>query len=428
MTKEKELKDAKTRALLLLLAATVLFVVTVFLPPGAWVDALKAVSEAAMVGGLADWFAVAALFTRIRTPFPFISSHTAIIPKNKDKIADNLAVFIQEKFLDVASIVGLIRKHDPAQKIADWLVMPAQADQLGRYIVQLLAGILDFVEDTRIQQFVKQALHALMEKVDLSKSMGAMLDHLTQGGRHQELLDGGIDQLVKLLKEPETGRFISQKIIEWLKIRHPLKEKILPSEWLGDHGAELIANAIHELLAEVARNPEHQLRVSFDAVVHRLVARLKSDPEFLQKGEEIKRYLQNDENFNGYIRELWGQLRGWLQRDLASPDSAVHQKVMAGGQWVGRALAQDAALRESLNRHMEDAARKMAPDFAQFLTRHISDTVKNWNAGDMSRQIELNIGKDLQAIRINGTIVGGIIGGLLYLFSLAPGWLHRLAA
>lgn len=428
LNKEKELKQAKTRALLLLLAATASFVITVFLPPGAWVDALKAIFEAAMVGGLADWFAVSALFTRIPTPFPFISAHTAIIAKNKNKIADNLGGFIQEKFLDVPSVVALIRKHDPAQKMADWLAAPANADQLGRYSVQLLAGILDFVEDGRIQKFIRQATHAVFEKVDLSRAVGAILDNLTQGGRHQELLDGGIEQLLKLLKEPETGRFISQKIIEWLKSRHPLKEKILPSEWLGDHGAELIASAIHALLAEVAQNPAHQLRVNFDEVVKRLVCRLKSDPAFIDKGEEIKRYLQNDENINIYISSLWGRLRDWLKGDLSSPDSVLHHKLMAAGQWVGATLAQDAALRESLNRHMEDAARKMAPDFAQYLTRHISDTVKNWDAGDMSRQIELNIGKDLQAIRINGTLVGGIIGGLLYLFSRLPDLLRGLTA
>ena len=426
MTKEQDLNKAKTRALLLLLAATAVFGVTVFLPRGGWVDALKAVSEAAMVGGLADWFAVTALFTRIPTPFPFITAHTAIIPKNKDKIADNLGVFIQDKFLDVPSIVALIQKHDPAQKMADWMATPAHASQLGRYSVQLLAGVLDFVEDARIQKFIRQAVNAGLEKIDLSRTVGAVLDHLTQGGRHQELLEGGIAQLLKLLKEPATGRFISQKIIEWLKSRHPLKEKILPSEWLGDHGAELIANAIHALLAEVAKNPAHQLRANFDGVVQRLISQLKADPAFLAKGDEIKRYLQNDPHFNDYISQLWGQWRAWLKTDLGSPQSVLHRQLSAAGQWVGNTLAQDAALRAALNRHLEDAARQMAPDFAEYLTRHISDTVKRWDATDMSRQIELNIGKDLQAIRINGTLVGGLVGGLLYAFSLLPDWLARL--
>jgi uncharacterized membrane-anchored protein YjiN (DUF445 family) len=111
---------------------------------------------------------------------------------------------------------------------------------------------------------------------------------------------------------------------------------------------------------------------------------------------------------------MWGELRAWLKRDLQRADSALHARVAAMGQWVGRELANDPALRQSLNDHLEDAARSMAPDFARFLTRHISDTVKNWDSREMSRQIELNIGKDLQYIRINGTIVGGFIGLLLY--------------
>ena len=304
MTKDQELKQAKTRALLLLLGAAAVFVVTVFLPRSGWVDALKAISEAAMVGGLADWFAVTALFNRIPTPFPFITAHTAIIPKNKDKIADNLGVFIQDKFLDAPSLVALIQKHDPAQKVADWLATPAQARQLGRTVAQLLSGVLDFVEDARINVFIRQALQAVFDKIDLSKSMGAILAQLTQDGRHQALLNGGIAQLVKLLKEPETSRFISQKIIAWLKSRHPLKEKILPSEWLGDHGAELMANAIQELLAEVAKDPNHQLRTNFDAVVQQLLVRLTSDPAFLAKGDEIKRYLKNDPQVNDYIHGL----------------------------------------------------------------------------------------------------------------------------
>jgi uncharacterized membrane-anchored protein YjiN (DUF445 family) len=426
MTKEHELNKAKTHALLLLLGATAVFVVTVFLPRSGWVDALKAISEAALVGGLADWFAVTALFTRIPTPFPFITAHTAIIPNNKNKIADNLGVFIQDKFLDVPSIVALIKKHDPAQKMADWLATPAHATQLGRYVAQLLAGVLDFVEDARIQKFIRQALQAVFDKIDLSKSMGVILGQLTQNGRHQELLDGGIAQLVKLLQEPETSRFISQKIIEWLKRRHPLKEKILPSEWLGEHGATLMANALQELLAVVAKDPAHQLRANFDGVVQRLLVRLASDPAFLEKGDEIKRYLQNDPQVNGYIHALWGELRCWLKTDLSSSTSVLQRHMTAAGQWVGRTLAQDTALRDALNRHLEEAARQMAPDFAQYLTRHISDTVKHWDATDMSRQIELNIGKDLQAIRINGTLVGGLIGGLLYGFSLLPDWLARL--
>lgn len=413
--KETELKQIKYRALLLLLAAACIFVTMAFLPRSPWVDGFKAISEAAMVGALADWFAVVALFKKI--PIPFISAHTNIIPNNKDKIADNLAIFVQEKFLDVSSIVALIRKHDPAQKITDWLSAPANTALLGNYVIKMVGSILDLTDDARIQTFLKNALYAVLAKLDLSKSTGTILDTLTKDGRHQELLDAAIVQVVSLLRAPTSRDFIAKHIADWLKRDHPMKEKILPTNWLGEHGAELIANALDKVLIQVGEDPTHQLRRNFDEVVQRLIERLKADPIFLEKGEEIKRYLRDGEVIGVYIKDLWGQLRGWLKQDMARSDSEMHEKVVAMGKWVARELAQNPELRQSLNDHMEDAARAMAPDFAQFLKRHISDTVKHWDPVEMSRQIELNIGKDLQFIRINGTIVGGFIGLLLYLSS-----------
>ncbi|WP_454873626.1 DUF445 domain-containing protein [Paraburkholderia xenovorans] len=412
MNKAIELKKAKRTPLLLLLAAACVFVVTAFMPRGIWVDGIKAIAEAAMVGALADWFAVAALFRRV--PIPLVSAHTAIIPRNKHKIADNLAVFVQDKFLDVPSLVGLIQKHNPAQSITGWLTQPANTARLGDYVVKLTSGILELTDDVRIQSFIKGALRDVLAKVDLSQSMGAILDTLTKDGRHQELLDAGIEQVIALLREPQAREFIAERIVDWVKSEYPKMEKILPSAWLGEKGAEALANAVNRMLEQVSENPTHQLRQKFDDAAHKLIVKLKTDPAFLQKGEELKRYLVEGDALSSYVKDMWGELRAWLKRDLQSSDSALHARVVAMGEWVGRELANDPALRQSLNDHLEEAARALAPDFAQFLTRHISDTVKNWDSRDMSRQIELNIGKDLQYIRINGTIVGGFIGLLLY--------------
>jgi uncharacterized membrane-anchored protein YjiN (DUF445 family) len=412
MNKALELTKAKRTPLLLLLAAACIFVVTAFMPRGFWVDGIKAIAEAAMVGALADWFAVAALFRRV--PIPVVSAHTAIIPRNKHKIADNLAVFVQDKFLDVPSLVGLIQKHDPARSITEWLTQPANTARLGDYVVKLTGGILELTDDVRIQVFIKDALRGVLAKVDLSQSMGAILDTLTRDGRHQELLDAGIDQVVALLSKPEARAFIADRIVDWVKSEYPTMEKILPSAWLSEKGAEAIANVVNRMLEQISENPTHVLRQKFDETTHKLIVKLKTDPAFLEKGEELKRYLMEGEALTSYIKDMWSELRAWLKRDLQSSDSALHARVAAMGQWVGRELARDPALRQSLNDHLEDAARAMAPEFAQFLTRHISDTVKNWDSGEMSRQIELNIGKDLQYIRINGTIVGGFIGLLLY--------------
>lgn len=424
MDKYQQLKRSKRLALSLLLIAAATFVVTLFLPPTFWVLGLKAIAEAAMVGALADWFAVVALFRRV--PVPFISRHTAIIPRNKDRIGENLGRFVQEKFLDTDSLLALIRRHDPSQLLAQWLNTPGNADRIGRHLLQVMRGFLDLTDDQRIQRFLRRAVHRALDKVDLTQSSALLLDSLTKNNRHQELLDAAVQQLLRLLHKPGTREFIALQIVRWLKREHPIKAKMLPTEWLGEHSAELVANAVDSILDEVARDQGHEFRLGFNRAVQRLIERLKNDPEMAERAETIKHWLKEDESFNRYIGELWQDLRRWLKSDLNSDDSRVQERVRLAALWLGETLAADEALRTSMNQHLEDAARSVAPEFAAFLTRHISDTVKSWDAREMSQQIELNIGRDLQFIRINGTLVGGTIGLVLFLLSQLPGWVQTL--
>ncbi|WP_288443291.1 DUF445 domain-containing protein [uncultured Pantoea sp.] len=424
MDKYQQLKRSKRLALSLLLIAAATFVVTLFLPPTFWVLGLKAIAEAAMVGALADWFAVVALFRRV--PVPFISRHTAIIPRNKDRIGENLGRFVQEKFLDTDSLLALIRRHDPSQLLAQWLNTPGNADRIGRHLLQVMRGFLDLTDDQRIQRFLRRAVHRALDKVDLTQSSALLLDSLTKNNRHQELLDAAVQQLLRLLHKPGTREFIALQIVRWLKREHPIKAKVLPTEWLGEHSAELVANAVDSILDEVARDQGHEFRLGFNRAVQRLIERLKNDPEMAERAETLKHWLKEDESFNRYIGELWQDLRRWLKSDLNSDDSRVQERVRLAALWLGETLAADEALRTSMNQHLEDAARSVAPEFAAFLTRHISDTVKSWDAREMSQQIELNIGRDLQFIRINGTLVGGTIGLVLFLLSQLPGWLQTL--
>ncbi|AIR87551.1 DUF445 domain-containing protein [Pantoea rwandensis] len=424
MDKYQQLKRSKRLALALLLVAAVTFVVTLFLPPNFWVLGLKAIAEAAMVGALADWFAVVALFRRV--PVPFISRHTAIIPRNKDRIGENLGRFVQEKFLDTDSLLALIRRHDPSQMLAHWLNTPGNADRIGRHLLQVMRGFLDLTDDERIQRFLRRAVHRALDKVDLTQSSALLLDSLTKNNRHQELLDAAVQQLLRLLHKPGTREFIAAQIVRWLKREHPIKAKMLPTEWLGEHSADLVANAVDSILDEVAINQGHELRLGFDRAVQRLIEKLKTDPEMAERAEVIKSWLKEDESLNRYIGELWQDLRSWLKADLNSEDSRVQERVRLAALWFGETLAADEGLRTSMNQHLEDAARSIAPEFAEFLTRHISDTVKSWDAREMSQQIELNIGRDLQFIRINGTLVGGTIGLVLYLLSQLPTLIHTL--
>ena len=418
MDKLAELTRARRLALSLLLAAAAIFVATLFLPPNFWVRGLKAIAEAAMVGALADWFAVTALFRRI--PIPFISRHTAIIPRNKDRIGDNLGQFVQEKFLDTGSLIGLIRRHKPALMIGAWFSQPDNARRVGQHLLQIMSGFLELSDDSRIQQLLKRAVHKAIDKVDLTRTSAVVLESMTRHNRHQRLLDAAITRLITLLQRDSTRAFIARQVVHWLETEHPRKAMILPTEWLGEHGAEMIARAVNTLLDDINHDSAHQIRQAFDRAARQLIEDLKQDPQMAEKAETIKSYLKNDEAFNRYLSELWGDVRQWLKEDMQSDSSRLKQRIAEAGQWFGETLVADEALRASLNAHLEQAAQKVAPEFAEFLTRHISDTVKSWDTADMSRQIELNIGKDLQFIRINGTLVGGAIGLILYLLSSIP--------
>ena len=418
MQKQNELRRAKLIALGFFVGAALLFVLSLLLPQTWWTGLLRAFSEAAMVGALADWFAVVALFRRV--PIPLVVRHTAIIPNNKDKIADNLALFVREKFLDTDSIVALIRRHDPVQKVAEWLVKPANTELMGAHLVRAAAFMLDFIEDAAVQNFIRRAVHTMVKSVDLSKSAGTILESLTRGRRHQELLDEGIKQLAHLLDNVDTQDYIAEGIVDWLKEDYAFIEKMLPSELIGRKGADIAVRLAAGVLNKVAADPDHPLRHRFDDYVAGFIERLKADPAFTAKADEVKHYLLEDEALNNYLKSLWEDLKAWLKRDLESDDSTLRRRIVAMGGWIGKVLSEDPALRQSLHDNLESAARGVAPEFAGFLTRHIADTVKQWDDREMSAQIELNIGKDLQYIRINGTIVGGLIGVILYLLSHLP--------
>ncbi|MBV7535041.1 DUF445 family protein [Duganella sp. sic0402] len=420
MSKEQELRRSKQLALALLAAAATLFVITSLLPRGFWVDGLRAISEAAMVGALADWFAVVALFRKV--PIPFISRHTAIIPNNKHRIADNLAGFVDEKFLKPESLAAVILKTDPSTHVAEWLQQPANRSYLAAHLLRLLPEILATIDDARIQQLLRDALNTAIGKLDLSRSLGTLLAGLTRDGRHQELLDDGMVALIGLVNRPATRELIATQIAAWLKREHATMELMLPTEWISESGASMIAKALQNLMEDIAADREHKLRIKFDGVVQRFLLRLESDPAFAAKGEDFKRYLRDGDTFNHYISGLWGSVRDWIKADIARGDSRLNDGVMQAAGWLSEELLRHPAMRASLNQHLAGMARTLAPAFSSFFTRHISDTVKAWDNQDLSRQIELNIGKDLQFIRVNGTLVGGMIGLLLYIVAQIMQW------
>ena len=412
--KEAELRRKQYLALGCLALAMVVFIATLFMPPTFATRLVKAGAEAAMVGGLADWFAVVALF---RYPLGIRIPHTAIIPQSKNRIATNLADFVREKFLNPKVLTELIQRSDPAQRFASWLSEPSNARRVGRHTANLLGNWLDLVDDKRIQAFISDATKALVGKLDFSQALGSVLEMLTKGGRHQQLLDTALGFVAEKLHDPAVRQKVAQHVVVWLKSEHKWKQMVMPTDWIGDQAAEAASSGLSRFLDEVANSPTHELREAFDSALKNLVTKLKTNEEFRLKGEEVKKYVQENPELADYTRSLWNALRAWVSNDLESSSSQLQQQVERMGLWLGQKLTEDQELRVSINDHMQALASGAAPQFADFLTGHISDTVRKWDAKDMSRQIELSIGPDLQYIRISGTAVGSVIGVLLFLVS-----------
>jgi uncharacterized membrane-anchored protein YjiN (DUF445 family) len=417
LARQADLARARRLALGLLLLFAALFIASTIAPRSLWADGIKAVAEAAMVGALADWFAVSALFRRV--PLPLVQRHTDIIARNKDRIGGNLAAFVRDEFLDAPALVSMIRRHNPAGMLAQWLSAPANAGLLGRQVARLGLMALETAEDAKIQAFLAQSARALVARLDLSRSMSAALSALTHEGRHQALLDDVLARVGGMVRTPQARAFVADTLVQWIRREHPLKQKVLPTDWLSGKGAAAITHAVDTLLKAVAEDPQHELREALDGALQRLAARLQDDPEWTRRGEELRDYLQNDEVLGRYVSGLWADLRGKLRADLDNPDSVIARRVAELGQWLGMSLAGDAALRIRLNVQLELWVATLAPDVAQSVATHISDTVRRWDARELSRLVELHIGRDLQYIRINGTLVGGLIGLVLFTISHA---------
>lgn len=422
---QRALRSAKRQALALLLLATSLFLLTSLSPHflsqtsysqwSIYIQCLQTVAEAAMVGGLADWFAVSALFKRV--PIPVLSRHTNIIPNNKERIAKNLSVFIQEKFLEPNSLALLIQRKNPALMMGNWLSQPQNSRQVGQLFLSLTQKMLSLSDDQNIQRFISQAIQTAIGQMNFSGAASTVLQTLIKEGRHHALLEQILSQLNHLLSNEQTQTMIAEGIVDWLKDNHPVKEKILPSELIGHKGAKLAVATVSHLLNEIHDNPEHHLRHEFDAYTHRLIHQLANDPVYIARGESIKAYLLTNEAFNTYLGEIWHSLKTWLQQDIQQPDSTLLLQMHKMGLWLGKTLREDDALQESVNREIAQVSKEVLPQLGTLLSTHIQNTVQDWDSQQLSEQIELNIGKDLQKIRINGTLLGAFIGLILFIIS-----------
>ncbi|MGB9079997.1 MAG: DUF445 domain-containing protein [Desulfuromonadaceae bacterium] len=415
-TRKRLLIRNKTIATGLMIGAAVLFVVARSQKGhGVW-EWLAAFAEAAMVGALADWFAVVALF---RHPLGVPIPHTAIIKNKKDVIAGNLADFIRDKFLASDTLIARLREYNPAGHLAVYLMSRDNAAGLAKGLARVCADSLDFIDDERVQQLLRAALSNRIENFDLSTSAGALLDTLRKDNRHQIVLDDLLNRFAGWLATAEAQARLASSIDEMCKKEYPILSAFIPNREQFSKGAgEKVAGRINAFIQEVNADPAHEIRGTFDTAVTNFSARLKSDPLLRNKVEAIKLGVVHNQSIADYARNLGNDLKSWLTSDLQRPDSKVQEKIAAAVAGFGTTLANNRGLKESLNEHLETLILHYGDTLRTAIAGHISGTVQQWESDEYVSEIELGIGSDLQFIRMNGTLVGGVIGLLLHAVAL----------
>ena len=416
----RRLRVLRRWALSLLLGALALFLVAAahdFAGPWAWAGAF---AEAAMVGALADWFAVVALF---RHPLGLPIPHTAILPRNKMRLAHRLAEFIREHFLEAEAIVRLLRRADPATWLAQWLSDAGNSALLARQMTFLLQQGLALSDDRALRTVLRAALGRQLQGIDGARWVGGILALLTEDHRHQTLLDDGIQRLRRWLDGEDTQSLLADQIGAMLKRAYPTlfawMGAVMDPATLSENLARNLVKAAHQWLQEIADDSEHPRRLAFDRWMQDAILRLQTDAAFQARVQRWQHGLIAHPAVQAYVDGLLRDLRVWLETDLQRPDSRLQGQVQRLSQQLGFFLGEQPALRDALNGYLEDSARRLAPALRDGLAQHIEATIRAWPDADMVRLLEEGVGTDLQYIRVNGTLVGGMIGLAIHALALA---------
>ena len=406
--RSRDLQRMKAIALGLLAAAAVVYVVAALLNDRhpAW-GYVAAFAEAAMVGAIADWFAVVALF---RHPLGLPIPHTAIIPSNKDRIGENLATFICANFLSNEQVLEKLERFDAAGRLARWLADPRHADQVATHLSAALRYGLGVLDDERVRAFFRSTVVTRLEQVDVSRLTGQLLDVLTADNRHQQLLDGMLQQLARMLDDETIKAAVAEVVATEVKyLRFVGLDNVA-----GRYATEKMVSGVVKLAGDMGADPQHPLRVRFDEFVASFIGRLKDDPAVRLKGEAIKQELLAHPALSHYLHGLWSEMIAWIQRDLDEDASAIRSQVVHGTRSVGEKLLADPAMQSWINEQIRIAAPRWIERYREDIRLYIIARVGDWNAAEMTQELERNIGRDLQFIRINGTLVGGLVGLAIY--------------
>lgn len=388
----------------LLVVMALVFVTTTY-----WLDLhpaigfIRAFAEAAMVGGLADWFAVTALF---RHPLGLPIPHTAIIPRNKDRIGDTLALFLKDNFLTPTVIARRMVEVDIAGAAGKFLASPSSGEgRMRAGASRLFADMLASLDEKRLGGMIKSAIADQIRKLDIAPLLGQALTAGMKENKHQPVIDAIVQWASRALDENE--HLLRQMV-------HERANAFVRFIGIDEKIANSIVNGLHKLFAEMSDDPEHPFRLKAEEGFKKLARDLQKSKRMQKKVNDFRDELLENEAVTEWLDGLWEQGRAALLRAARDPDTALAGWFGEMLQQAGATLQQDASLRRTINRFARRAVVGGAAAYGGNIVRLVSDTVRSWDTGTIVNRLETTVGPDLQFIRINGTLVGGLVGVLIH--------------
>lgn len=401
-----ELRRVKLMATLALAGCVALLLAAKLLEPAApWLVYVVAFAEAAAIGGLADWYAVVALFRRpLGLPIP----HTAIIPRNQDRIAKNLGGFIEENFLAPEPVEAKLREVDFAGEMIGWLSDKERAASLAAFVARLSPRVLAAMEETGLKDFAAERVAIQLRKTEIAPLALELAEGLAEGGRHQKLLDGVIEAMQRFLADEAAVEAIRRRVAEEL----PTVLNIFRADALI---LRRILKTAGALMEEVKADPDHPLRAEFESFFRTYIRRMKRSRAFRARIERAKEQFLARPELSLIAEQMWAALRDFVEQDAAAEKSQIAERLAALLTDMARALREEPKLRADMNAGMVSALGAFVAAQKASISRFISDQVKSWDLSQLTLLIEANIGRDLQYIRFNGMLIGGLAGLVLHI-------------
>ncbi|MGY1802734.1 DUF445 domain-containing protein [Blastococcus sp. SYSU D00922] len=399
----RDLARMKRLATGLFLAAAAVFLACVLVgeDAGAWVGYVRATAEASMVGALADWFAVTALFRHpLRLPIP----HTAIIPRKKDQIGASLGTFVQENFLTRAVVEEKLTTVDVPGRLGGFLAAPGRAERLAGDASAVLTALTSLLRDEDLQPAVASLVDRKAHETPAAPVLARILELVVEGDRHQEVLSAALRLL---------ARFLNENRLVFRAQLGDASPAWVP-DWVDDRVFDRVFAGLQGFLEEVGADPRHELRRSYDARLRAYVHALRTDPDTAARVEDLKKELLEHPAVRAWSGSLWANAKNAVLAAAADPDSELRARIAALIGDAARLLQTDPTVRELVQRHTHRVAGYLVERFSGDLADLVSSTVARWDTDETSRRIELQVGRDLQWIRVNGTVVGGLAGLVIY--------------